>query len=277
MACSGAGYIRWIFGYCSNRLDILRPLASARGSAKSPRKLRLKSGTGDVVRVVELSIGDLVAGRPCFDFCEFLFGFFEFLFFFRFTKPTVYVGTMGTAFPLLFFRPAWTTTGRVALLLRTIGFRNGIGSFLAAGEVVPYNIKDQSCKVARPTSKVIIYNHTSYCRIRICKVGRSESKILDNWFNSVRQVMSLKNSDKSHHLRRRNCYFRKIAVFYYFFQSTIICSFYFSYNNYLKYKLVTLNFSNNNVMKIRIWLDKHTSTYRITKLVTMCQELIFKF
>lgn len=149
--------MRWIFGYLSNRLVILRPLTSDRGSARSPRKLRLKSGVVDVViRAVVLSMGERVAGRLCF-FCEFLFGFFEFLFFFLFTKPTVYcVGTIWTAFPLLFFRPACTTTGRVALLLfLVIGLLNGIGSFFAAGVLVPYKVNDQSCNVARPkVSKV---------------------------------------------------------------------------------------------------------------------------
>lgn len=151
-ACSGAGYMRCIFGYCSNRLDILRPRASASGSVRSARRFRLRSAAVDVVtRAVVLSIGDRVAGRLCFDFCEFLFGFLEFLFFFLFTSPTVYVGTIGTGFPLLFLRPAWTTIGRVALpLLRIIGFRNGMGSFLAAGVLVPYKVKDQSCNVARP-------------------------------------------------------------------------------------------------------------------------------
>lgn len=89
-AWSGAGYIRWIFGYCSNRLDIFLPRASvASGSAKSPRKLRLKSVEAVVIWADVLSSGDRVAGRLCFDFCEFLFGFFEFLFFFLLTSPTV--------------------------------------------------------------------------------------------------------------------------------------------------------------------------------------------
>lgn len=160
LAWSGAGYIRWIFEYCSNRLDILRSRASAKGSAKSPRKFRLRSGVDDVTLTVELSMGERVAGRcrPCplsALFFEFRFGFFEFLFFFLFTNPTVYVGMTETAFPLLFFRPACTTTGLVAFVLfLIIGFRDGIGSFLAAGVVVPYNVSDQSCNVARPDTEI---------------------------------------------------------------------------------------------------------------------------
>lgn len=159
LAWSGAGYIRWIFGYCSNRLDILRSRASARGSAKSPRKLRLRSGVDDVSLTVELSIGERVAGRcrPCSLsalFFEFRFWFFEFLFFFLLTSPTVYVGMTETAFPLLFFLPACTTTVLVAFVLfLTIGFLDGIGSFLVAGVVVPYNVRDQSCNVARPDTE----------------------------------------------------------------------------------------------------------------------------
>lgn len=161
-AWSGAGYIRWIFGYCSNRLDIFLPRESVTsGSAKSPRKLRLKSVDAVVARADVLSSGERVAGRLCFDFCEFLFGFFEFLFFFLLTRPTVLVGTIGTGLPLLFFRPACSTTGRVASpRFRIIGFRNGIGSFLAAGVLVPYNVRDQSCNVARPIYGNLFYYGT---------------------------------------------------------------------------------------------------------------------
>lgn len=166
LAWSGAGYILWIFGYCSNRFDIFLPLASANGSARFPCKFKLRLGAVDVTRDVVLSIGDLVAGWLCFIFWDPLV-FFEFLFFFLLTKPTVYVGALLTVFPLLFFLGC-TTTGRVALLLfRVMIGRKGIGSFLAAGALVPYNVSDHSCKVARPIHRNVVNLLTVVLRVYV--------------------------------------------------------------------------------------------------------------